>query len=414
MRINNPIYLLLFCLVISACSRESSRESRSYQHIDASFSKEMTLKLSDFAESIQLIPLQTNEESLINKVGKIIVKNNRYYIGSASMRTDKILVFGEKGNYLYKLDKKGQGPDEYLEIEDFDVMENSNLLVLSHSDPRMYIYDIEHDLCLMNKRLDVYPLNLIIMQDRIFLYNRSISPTISNGQNEQSKHILSEFDLQGNLIDSYFEPDEVVRKKVDYVHPINSLNGCEQKIFFNYPWCDTIYEIKNQKLLPAFYLDYGDKKLPERIFKKEIKDIFDIVRDIKNNQGIHIKKYYNITPHFIHFTIQDYENNGYIAFYDRKNDTTLIGHHIVDDIYLTGNKYTIQGGQLPKNMDGDELIWTVEPNELKKACQAYKDRATKAEWMEFLSLHPDIVVVCENSRKDNNPILIRIKIKTEN
>ena len=410
MKIESFVYYFSLCVIIFSCSGKSHSNKNSLQRVDAAFSKEMTLKLSDFTESIELIPLQTDEECLIGTVGKIKFRNDMYYVGSASMQTDKILVFGEDGEFLYKLDKRGQGPDEYLEIQDFDVMENSNVLIITQSDHRLCIYNIEQDVCLVNIRLDVYPTNLLIEGEHVFLSNRGIKPIMSNGENETSEYALYEFDLQGNLIDSYYKLNDVMRKKMAHFLPVRSFDANNNKIYFHYPFCDTIYEIKNKDLLPVFYLDFGTKKLSEDMFQKNIRDILDIVADIKRNQGVFTTKTFGITTNFIHFAFQDFENNGYVAFYDIKNDQTVIGHHLVDDILFLGNKYTLESWKLPKSMDGEDLIWHIEANHLKDAYESYKKRASKDEWSKFCSKHKGIFDICENLDEEDNPVLARIKI----
>ena len=52
----------------------------------------------------------------------------------------KILVFTHSGKFLFQINNKGIGPDEYIGISDFDISSDS-LSILSGMDSRMHIYD---------------------------------------------------------------------------------------------------------------------------------------------------------------------------------------------------------------------------------------------------------------------------------
>lgn len=395
------LFLLSLCFFVTTC-KNRIHEKSSFQKIDAVFSKEMTLMLSDFVDSIELIPLQTNEKSIIGTITRIIFHKDKIYAGSASMVTDKVLVFSRTGEYLYKLDKQGKGPDEYLEIKDFTVVNDSKILIIVHSDPRIMIFDPEHDQCLLNRRLDMFPYNIILNNNYIYLFN--------NGISSSNDHVLAEYTLNGEKIASYYEPNDIMRKKISFFLPIKTFNQNNNEIFFHYPFCDTIYKIESRKLYPAYYLDFGNKKIPNDIFNKNFKNAYDISAEIKKNRGLFWMPYCNITSGFIHFTIQDFENNGYIAFYNKSNNHTIIGHKIIDDKYFVGNDYELKVWQLPKNMDKNWLIWHIDPERLKAAYNTFKKQATEKEWNQFCVKYPKIVEVCKSVQNDDNPVLVRMKI----
>lgn len=48
---------------------------------------------------------------------------------------------------------------------------------------------------------------------------------------------------------------------------------------------DTIYKIQEQEILPAFYVDFGDKKIPADLFEN-VNNVLDIAKGIKKNNGV--------------------------------------------------------------------------------------------------------------------------------
>ena len=86
-------------------------------------------KLSEFATNVEYIPLQTTDNSLMGRfTNKIVLMNKRFYIEN----TNEILCFDMDGKFLFKLQKTGRGPEEYIAINDFDVSsDNKSLTILS-------------------------------------------------------------------------------------------------------------------------------------------------------------------------------------------------------------------------------------------------------------------------------------------
>jgi hypothetical protein len=75
--------------------------------------------ISVMSDSVSYIPLETKDNCLISKIEKMIVWNNRYYIWDKMLET--IYCYGSDGKYIFKIAKKGAGPEEYQNISDFTV-----------------------------------------------------------------------------------------------------------------------------------------------------------------------------------------------------------------------------------------------------------------------------------------------------
>ena len=73
------------------------------------------VNLSEFVSSVELVPLETTEACLIGTLAQLVEHNGYYYIGSAGMVTEQVMVFDANGRFLYKLDKRGMGPDEFYD-----------------------------------------------------------------------------------------------------------------------------------------------------------------------------------------------------------------------------------------------------------------------------------------------------------
>ena len=70
------------------------------------------LNLSDFAESIELIPLETTDDCLIGWMPEIIATEKFYYMISAvGYDFQKLYVFDKQGKFVRQISGRGQGGD---------------------------------------------------------------------------------------------------------------------------------------------------------------------------------------------------------------------------------------------------------------------------------------------------------------
>lgn len=140
--------LLIFLIIIFCkCGREKANETSNEPVIEIDLFSEpaSTIKnLSDFASEIDYIPLQTLDGSLISgHIRKIVAKDDRIYVLNKILDKDEILCFGINGKFLFKIEKSGRGPEEYPNIQDFDVSsDNKTLLILPGIIHKLLVYGI--------------------------------------------------------------------------------------------------------------------------------------------------------------------------------------------------------------------------------------------------------------------------------
>ncbi|GAB1472867.1 hypothetical protein MASR2M69_03080 [Bacteroidota bacterium] len=86
--------------------------------------KEDKVSIYDLIDSISVVQLETKRESLI-KSPCVLFYKNKYYVFDHDQQ--KVFCFDSNGKYLFKIDKKGRGGDEYsyaanMEIDTFNDM----------------------------------------------------------------------------------------------------------------------------------------------------------------------------------------------------------------------------------------------------------------------------------------------------
>jgi len=124
----------LFFIYLSCSEKRDSINSIDYNSTEE-------ISIFDFVDSIDVIQLETNDNSLIWQINKVIFYNNRLYIHD--VRQQVILCFDSSGKFLFKINQKGQGPDEYLYLGDFNIDTFNNQILLLEPFGHLLLFDLE-------------------------------------------------------------------------------------------------------------------------------------------------------------------------------------------------------------------------------------------------------------------------------
>ena len=141
----NIFYILIVLGVFFAgiCMCTNLKESN-VDVFEIDIDKSKQINFTEWFDSIQIVPLETNDNSLIGLLfgSSFVVKDNLIYI--FDRKTQSILIFDNNGKFIKNTSHlRGQGPNEYTVIERFDIDDlTGNLLILSPPS-KMLIYNTD-------------------------------------------------------------------------------------------------------------------------------------------------------------------------------------------------------------------------------------------------------------------------------
>ena len=138
----------LCCLFCVGC--KDQRPIQVYQADDSefhvltvnpdAFSPKERFNLSAIADTVEYIPLETNDSILVGRVNKLIVRHGLMYIWDNL--SESIFCFDTSGRIRHRLSARGQGPGEYGRISDFTLdCDNGNICIYSDLDRAVLVYD---------------------------------------------------------------------------------------------------------------------------------------------------------------------------------------------------------------------------------------------------------------------------------
>jgi hypothetical protein len=287
-------------------------------------------------------------------------------------------------------------------MRDFQILKDSLLMTVSNGDYKTNLYDLNRNFI---KQLDFrYNIKEIqpLCDGKVVLYHSNLS--------ELKMNALTLIDTTCKVLCHFFKVDKVAEAKLTSQINANAFSVCNEKVYFNYPFCDTIYQIAGQKYSPAYYIDFGNRKHPEGLISEK-DGILEIEAKVKRLESVMSLYTYDITPQFVYLGFDDFERNVYMSLYSLQTGKVLTGRTIIDDLYFPGNRIVLTHNNIAVNMDKEELLWHIEPRVLLEGYETTRNSMNKEDWNAFCKKHPRLVSICSKLKEDDNPVLLRVKIK---
>lgn len=113
----NWLFVTIMVMAAVGCFQHSKNRQKEFIDLD----NPQSVSFYDIFSRIDLIPLETNEESVLNfSTGapeKMMLSENRFYF----LEKEGVLIFDADGRFINKIHKLGKGPGEYLLLSDCNV-----------------------------------------------------------------------------------------------------------------------------------------------------------------------------------------------------------------------------------------------------------------------------------------------------
>jgi hypothetical protein len=144
------LYLLLLSGIFLFFSCDSKREigtdiqDGDIYEVQVDLKKNILIECDSLLKEVVFITLEYGEESFISSIKRVKFFEKKFFL--LDENANKLLVFSEKGDFLYKIGKKGVGPGEFQDLADFDLDTlNRHVLVLEKERREVIRFTMEGD-----------------------------------------------------------------------------------------------------------------------------------------------------------------------------------------------------------------------------------------------------------------------------
>jgi hypothetical protein len=264
-------YLLIFCVsalfIIIGCS--TKKKSQPLVDIEIETIDFSTLMKLDgyipqsLVKSIKYILLDNSSEVLFKRIDKIKITEDRIYV--LDSRLKRLIVFDSAGVGLGRIGSRGQGPEEYLQVTDFDVNNVGDVYFIDATGgnhDRLFVFNKDFSFNSVKKM----PFEADIIQ--CLPNNKLLFGLSSWNKAENASQKIALTDLNLKTEQSYMEYDEYVDERYwisDYTFIENGTNVLYNKQIDNF-----VYEVSPEgQLVKAYFFDFGTKNVPNE-YKKDV------------------------------------------------------------------------------------------------------------------------------------------------
>ena len=134
---------ILFLCFVSCNKGTHSNDYPTYSLEDLSaINLQMSLPLDSFVSEMNVIPLETQDYSLIDNVD--LLRESENYLFVYSEKNGSFYRFDKQGKYLGKIGARGQGPEEFIGIKQIELDNGQQeIYVMDYMGRKMKIYSFE-------------------------------------------------------------------------------------------------------------------------------------------------------------------------------------------------------------------------------------------------------------------------------
>nr|WP_129730165.1 6-bladed beta-propeller [Parabacteroides goldsteinii] len=370
------IYILSLVLFIlfTACNKKTNTQTQNILSVDL---KENKFSLPTLFDKIELIPLETKDESLITSIGRIIEYNDRYYI--LDDRISILFCFDQKGNFLYKIDKNGNGPEDYYLIYEITIDQNRDLIYMLSPMGFIHIYDINGNF--IEKHL--LPAGGG-EQDMIQLDNNTLAYWTLMG--DQTKNKVTFYDIDKKEITGGFWKDTeetfMTNMCIDVFYKYKGEN------YFSTQFANEVYRFNKDTVELAYKWDFGENNINLKPYKKMVKEDPNIFSKLTETMEI---------PYYFYRQFQNKEYYYTVLTTWSIDKWCNIFYRKKDGVSFVFN--TLEGGAKIKNTNiftDDYMISVISPEDI----ESYKNIISTDEYNKI-----------KNIGEDNNLCLVKFYFK---
>lgn len=346
----------------------------------------------EYFKSTDFIALETNENSLIGSIDKIMFTDDFFAV--ADTRQSCIILFDYNGKHIRTIKRLGRGPQEYVQFTGATLdLENKQFVVYDDQRSRFLVYSYE------GEWKATIPYKMLLADS--YMVRDGYLYVVNADTMTEEEYLVSKVKLSGDYeitpIADFTMPDKTYHQ----AHG-EKIGSYGKKVLVSERFNNTIYEVKNDKLVPRYTFDFGaqnieklakelnDEQLEEAITDKEKGYVYGITNMLE-------------TDDYLFFNTN---HAGFVAL-DKKSGVARAHQTIrVSQCPLSSSS------SIALENAGDRYVSSLRALLVATYMSRYKEYLQeKGDAAEKQELREDFARIASNIAFDDNPVLLIHHIK---
>ena len=213
------------------------------------------MNISQIAEEISLVQLQNDSGNVIGRVHSVIIRDKYIYVLDISSHS--VLVFNRDGSFVSKLDRRGNGPGEYLGLGPVIVDEDESFLeLITFSGEGFGVIkykNISFDFVSFSP-LPLITANSVRKRNDTFYFATQQIDNLVDGQKTNADLLI----LKGGEIVNKIRDKAIDTSGSGFSPFAESFVGNEKgELFASFMFDNNFYQINGMEARPCLALDFG-------------------------------------------------------------------------------------------------------------------------------------------------------------
>jgi len=373
--------LTILPILISGCNTSSGvtqLEDTSCTLIN--FGNVEKVKNSQVISDLVFLPLESHPDAMLQTPFYIKLYNEKIYVQDGM----NVFVFSKEGNFLRKMENRGDGPGEFLNIQSFWIDEEGHLFVLDTSLKRLLKYEADNFKFIEEIEIPyISPLTFgVVPNKELYAYYYG-----SGGAVHPNKQIVIA-DKHGNVKQEFLEMTPV--SKVSYGNP-QSYYQMDGNLNISPYFSTVVYALSDTTLSERYHLSFGKYKMPDiELFEKN--GSREIMREI------------------------DQSDNNYLSIlYVHESKNQLVVKYTLNRYPYMGvwNKKTnkVANFEAYQEVEDDLGIGTKFPYVIANHGEQFIGKLNAFDVLKDEIRHPELKKIKEDIDEEDNPILVFYTLK---
>jgi hypothetical protein len=358
----------------------------------------------DFFDIFQIDEVTFLDETvLVGNVEKLIFFDGKYYVFDKI--SESLKCFSSDGSILWDISNKGEGPEEYLKINDFDVdFEKKEVHLWDSRSLKVLVYDSETGVYLNSNQNQSFGHALVAMDNKYFFY-----PLAFYNEDQAFKILITN---RSNKLIGKSLPFESYDYENSYLPEKSFSKDSNHSFYFTQMFNDTIYHYRNDTIKADFVILKDGIGIPsydnfsntsdyyQRIQQNQISasPVGNLIK-FGNSMFFSFSKYNQSYSLFtVHYGLLDLLSGNLILFDRLENNPFDWRQQLPVDIKFANNGFAFMVVD-PAYFNDIRSNWSNVSSEGYVVKDYFEEK--------YSQLH-DIV---ENTENDSNPIIIKLKLK---
>jgi hypothetical protein len=360
---------------------------------------DIDLKLSDLADSLKIIALETNPTVLLGQSS--FYANDKYIL---AFDQNGIYKFGPDGKFIRKIISRGRGPEEVSVFTTYFVNEENNFIYLDDSqrEEKFLVYDLRNERflepikkCIRGKWTSFLLLNdsIIVGTTNNYIYDHS------------TPYALFYQNLKGDFI-SGLSHDKTVISCKDKIFQVSSLmeGGSTLKVHFNYN--DTLFNVIDNQFIPYLAITYNPPRENPPNANRKNGDRFIFFPAVDSPGSLIIQV--SITENFVQVSesaLKAESRSDYYLF-NKYSGNTLKVKSYTDNFIGISQSAESEILNFPKMLPNGYIVVRYTPQDI------YRAVSKKLNYVDFpKKINDQLLEISKNLKETDNPILLIGRVK---